>query len=146
MVWWKLMTGLGVISNDTVWQQKCWRVALRGWSAVLAASEPPGNNMWQGPTVKLYVLRHRYAVIVCAACSKAQIVWSVLVAEQYFHNAKTIRVISGPAAVQSLVYPEGDHLGIAGTQLSCKITFHILAQILSWFKAELLCGRVFHKQ
>lgn len=42
-----------------------------------------------------------------------QIVWSVLVAEQYFHNAKTIKVIRGPAVLQSLVYLEGDHLGIA---------------------------------
>lgn len=40
----------------------------------LPASLHHENIMWQGPTVKLYVLRHRYAVIVCTACSKPQIV------------------------------------------------------------------------
>ncbi len=57
MVWWKLMTGLGVISNDIVWQQKCGRVALWGWYAVLEASKPHGNNVWQRPPVKLHVWR-----------------------------------------------------------------------------------------
>lgn len=82
--------------------------------------------MEQGPTVKLRI-SHQCTVIACAACSKAQIVLSVLVAEQYFHKTRTIRVISGPVAVQSLIYLEGDHLGIARRQLSCKITFHTFA-------------------
>ena len=111
---------------------------------------PPGNNMCRPPTVKLHVLRHQYTLILSALyvqnVQSNQIVWSVLVAEQYFHIAKTIKVISGPAELQSLLYLEGDHLGIAGTQLSCKITFHVFAAIFSWFKAKLLCGRVFRKQ
>lgn len=114
--------------------------------AILAVSKPPGNNMWQGayceaPSIKASICSN------CRRCmfKKPQIVWSVLVAEQYFHNAKTIRVISGPAAVQSLVYPEGDRLGIAGTQPSCKITFAIFAQILSWFTAEIALRRTFQQ-
>lgn len=77
--------------------------------------------------MKLRVLKHRYAVIAWAVCWKYQIAWSVLVAEQYFHNAKTIRGISSPAALQFLVYPEGDHLGIADTKLSCEIRLQIFA-------------------
>lgn len=52
---------------------------------------------------------------------------SVLVVEQYFHILKTIMVIRSPVAAQSSVYPQGDHLGIAGTQLSCKSMLHIFA-------------------
>lgn len=66
MVGGRPMAGFGVISNDIVWRRTCSRIALRGWSA----SEPLGNNMWQRPTAQPCVLRHRYAVIVYAACWK----------------------------------------------------------------------------